>query len=199
MNAVEDALILSRAVRLLVERHDDDARAELRNLTLSDPMPDRDRELLAASADVSERPRPSVSPAQLATVLKRDTWRCHYCGRLLIAGGVIELIGALCPDEFPFPAGHHMPLDRTHPAAIRVYPNVDHVHAGSRGGDWTDLDNLVAACTPCNERKSNRPGWTRIEVDASDWCGLIDCYRALAERIPPVRAYHKTWFKALGI
>jgi hypothetical protein len=143
--------------------------------------------------------RPSLSKAQLAFVLKRDGWRCQYCGRLLVAGGVLELIGLLCPEQFPFPPGHHMPANRTQPAANRVYPNVDHIHAGSRGGSWTDRSNLITACTPCNERKGNNAGLPRAAQESDNWCGLVDCYRGLALRFEPIRRYHLEWFKALGI
>ena len=40
--------------------------------------------------------------------------------------------------------------------AMGVPLNVDHVHPRSRGGS-DRVSNLVLACIPCNERKSNRP------------------------------------------
>jgi len=195
----EDAMTLARAVRFLIAGRDAEAQSELSNLSLTDPVPQPMVMASPKNEGSSISRRPSVSKVQLAVVLKRDGWRCHYCGRMMVAGGVLELVSVLCPEQFPFPSGHHMPLDRTHPAANRVYPNVDHVHAGSQGGSWTDLDNLIAACTPCNERKGDKAGWSRMAQQPSGWCGLIDCYRTLAERGGPIRRYHLDWFKALGI
>src|SRR5262249_15636633 len=94
---------------------------------------------------------------------------------------VIELIGRLCPEEFPFPPGHHMPRGLTHPAAERVYPNVDHVQALAVGGAALDLGNLIAACTPCNEEKGDRLGWERVELERDDWDGLSSKCRPLLE------------------
>ncbi len=84
-------------------------------------------------------------------------------------------------------------------AAIRVYPNVDHIHAGSLGGDWLDPANLVSACTPCNERKSNRLGWKATTYKPDGWHGLTECYRSLAQRTGTIRRCHLDWVKALGI
>lgn len=40
--------------------------------------------------------------------------------------------------------------------AVNVPLNIDHVHPRSRGGS-NRVSNLVLACVPCNERKSNQP------------------------------------------
>ena len=92
--------------------------------------------------------------------------------------GVIEAIGTLCPKEFYFPPGHHMPPG-THLAAIRVYPNTDHINAGA----GNDLSNLTAACTPCNETKNNYAGWMPTERTDYDWDGLVSAYRPLTHSI----------------
>lgn len=78
-----------------------------------------------------------------------------------------------------------MPAATTHPAANRVYPNVDHVQAWSLGGAWDDLGNLLTACTPCNERKSNNLGWlkrTNELTAGAAWCSSIDRLRKEKER-----------------
>ncbi|MBV8081940.1 MAG: HNH endonuclease [Candidatus Eremiobacteraeota bacterium] len=91
-----------------------------------------------------------------------------------------------------------MPVGRTHPAAIRVYPAVDHVHPVSLGGAWADPQNLVSACVPCNELKSDKLGWARGTFSNDGWNGLVEYYRALAERRAPIRRYHLDWLRALG-
>jgi len=200
MVETEDADILEIAVRLLLERRDGEAEAELLRFTPDDPVPPPVIHSVTATDRPSHAPRPPTSPSILAPVLKRDKWRCRYCQRKLVAAGVIELIGSLCPEQFPFPPGHHMPVDRTHPAALRVYPSVDHVHAGSLGGDWHDQNNLVAACTPCNELKSDTLGWGATPISEGDeWKGLTEYYRSLTERASSVRPYHVRWMEALGV
>jgi hypothetical protein len=196
----EDGIVLARAVDLLLDGRACDAQVALASLPTVDPVPASPVEDHVATAPVERLPRPSMRTTDLAAVLQRDGWRCHYCGRRLLVPGVIELIGVLCAEQFPFPPGHNMPVARTHPAAIRVYPNVDHVHAGSLGGDWHDHANLIAACTPCNERKSNRLGWTTAPPTLDEWDGLVSRYRALAELAgTPVRRYHIDWLRALRV
>lgn len=195
---MQDADILQRAAEHLVNGRADQARAELRELSKVDVM---EAAVLASwpAQPSAYSPRPGLSQTLQVEILRRDCWLCRYCGRKLVAGGVLALIGKLCPGEFPFPPGHHMPTDRTHPAAIRVYPNVDHVRAGSSGGAWSDPDNLVAACTPCNERKSNRQGWIVRPPIREDWTGLTEFYRALAGLAGSISATDRSWLRALGM
>jgi len=196
---IEDADILKIAVQRLVEHRDTEAREALLGLSLTDPIPALNVEARVASDTPPATKRPSVSKSHLAAILRRDGWRCHYCGRKLVFQGVLEILGQLCPAEFPFLPGHHMPRERTHPAAPRVYPEVDHIHAGSIGGHWTDQENLVAACLPCNTRKSNRLGWTRGTFEAIAWQGLTELYRPLVERLENARPYHAAWLRVLGL
>jgi hypothetical protein len=199
MAETEDADILETTVRLLLENREIEARAELLKLSHGDPVEGPIVGVKISAQRPSCEPRPPTDPSLLAPVLQQDRWRCRYCGRKLVAAGVIELIGAMCPGQFPFPPGHHMPVGRTHPAAIRVYPAVDHVRAGSQGGDWRNQANLVAACTPCNELKSDRPGWEPTPRVEGAWKGLTEYYRSLAERAGKVRPYHARWLRALGM
>lgn len=67
-------------------------------------------------------------------VFDRDDDHCRYCGVRLVSSG---------PGYAPF---------RT----------IDHVVPRSLGGS-DDVDNLVAACAPCNARKGNRPAEWLLE------------------------------------
>ena len=195
----EDADIVSDAARCLVEQRDAAARSALATLALSDALPSPAVERIQAPYAKVTTKRPAVTAKTLCSVLKRDNWQCRYCGRKLVAAPVIDIIGTLCPDEFPFPKGHHMPAARTHPAAIRIYPAVDHVHAGSVGGHWTDEANLVAACVPCNERKSNYLGWVPRAILDGPRDGLTRLYLPLVARLDTIRPYHKSWINALEL
>ncbi|MDB5093251.1 MAG: endonuclease [Candidatus Eremiobacteraeota bacterium] len=200
MASTEDALILARAVDLLLAHRDVEAGAVLRGLPGErDPIP---RPVPNATALLEPTPpgeQHAVDTRLAVKVFDRARWRCQYCGRRLVVAGVIELIGRLCLQDFPWES-HAMPAGRTHPAAQRVYPNVDHVHPVSRGGAWRDADNLVSACTPCNTWKSDKPGWSIIAYEPDDWDGLKTSYRALLERVGerPTRT-QQGWLKALGL
>lgn len=194
----EDALILARAARLFIAEENTAACAELRKLALYDPVVPP--QFASRSIEqIGNGKRPNVTPTDLAPVLQRDHWCCRYCGRRLVVGGVLELLGILAPQDFPFPRGYHMPRDRTHPAALRVYPEVDHVHAGARGGDWKDRENLVAACVPCNDKKGDRIGWVTCPPKHESWTGLTELYEPLAIAASADRPFHKVWRRALGL
>ncbi len=62
--------------------------------------------------------------------LERGSLQCHYCGLSPLK------IDADCKD------GHLATLD--------------HVHPRSRGGANFDLNNLVVACSPCNNKKADK-------------------------------------------
>jgi 5-methylcytosine-specific restriction endonuclease McrA len=198
-DGLEDGLILERAVTLLLDGDRAAARAALRQLHQEDPVSRPKPDARVAAERPPRRTRTGVPRKLMATVFERDGWRCHYCGRRVVASGVIELIGTLCPVEFPFPPGHPMPRGRTHPAAERVYPNVDHVEASALGGSALDPTNLITACTPCNEAKSDRLGWQRIDLRFDRWDGLVGSYRALFSLAGSASQFHREWMEACGV
>ena len=134
--------------------------------------------------------RPSI--AQMFAVHERYGWRCQYCGRRVVIAGVIELVDRLCPDVRWWP-NDNMPKALTHPAAVRLYPNVDHIKARSIGGHATDVDNLICSCTTCNERKGSREGWQPI-VTSEPWDGCVPLFPPLYDL---ARAKRATLTKAI--
>jgi len=195
--AEEDGPILERAARLLVDGNLSGAQVEFAKLSPTDPII-RPKFPSLPGVAIPGAKRPNVSPAILAPILQRDCWCCRYCGRRLVVAGVLELLGIIAPNEFPFPRGHNMPAARTHVAACRTYPAVDHVRAGSSSNLWRDQNNLVAACMPCNESKGDRSGWIVQPVSQPNWTGLVQLYRPLMERATVRRQYHVSWLNALG-
>jgi hypothetical protein len=194
---VDDALLLQSAVALLLERKPTEARRVLRELPEDDPVPAPVFEKGPSAKHPDDVRAVDVDRALAAQTYDRDGWRCRYCGRRLVVPGVIELVGILCPKEFRWESDH-MPIERTHPAAIRVYPNVDHVLAGAAETE------LVAACTPCNERKGDRVGWTPRPAPAlragAAWDGLRSRYRPLFELADAKwRGSHSGWMDVLGV
>lgn len=146
--------------------------------------------------------RPGLSRTVQGAVYQRDRFTCRYCGGRLIPTPIMELIGGLYPDVFPFHP--NWKGGETHPAIISRSPVIDHVVPGSAGGDWLDHDNLVTACWPCNGRKADftleQLGWRLLGVPAdATWDGLTARYPELwrvAEEPKP--AYHASWMVALG-
>ena len=92
-----------------------------------------------------------------------------------------------------------MPNKSTEPGVARVYPNVDHIQAVSRGGARLESHNHVTACTKRKEHKDNRSGWTPGPNEKDEWNGLVSLYHPLANRLEKVLAYNNDWFRDLKI
>lgn len=145
--------------------------------------------------------RPGLTRTIQGAIYRRDRFTCRYCGGLLIPTPIMELIGGLYPDLFPF--HRNWKGGETHPAILSRSPVVDHVVPGSSGGDWLDPENLVTACWPCNGRKADftlgQLGWSVLEIPRTEWDGLTtrypDLWRAAGE---PRANYHRVWMGALG-
>lgn len=196
---VEDADIISNAVRLILEGHDSEAALALGTLTLGDPVPTPRFTSVTENKYFGSTLIEPLTTLMRVQIYERDGWRCRYCTRKLIVAGVLEILTSLCPGFKGLLPGHHMPFDRTEHAVERVYPNVDHVHAVSRGGAWLDPNNHVTACTPCNAKKSDKSGWNPGSIVKDDWDGLVSSYRPLANRLDHIRPYHRWWFRALDV
>src|SRR4051812_13701698 len=78
------------------------------------------------------------------------------------------------PHDFSFHP--HWKGGGTHPAVFSRRPIVDPLGPGSTGGNWRELDNLVASCWPCNSRKADftlgQPDWELREPADPRWDGL---------------------------
>jgi len=83
---------------------------------------------------------PKVSQGRRLAVYKRDNWTCQYCGRVI-------------PPNVPgAETGRYAPWQKLPTDSDLVMLELDHIHPRSLGGD-NSLENLRAACTPCNKRK----------------------------------------------
>jgi 5-methylcytosine-specific restriction endonuclease McrA len=154
------------------------------------------RALAAVEHRVRELPRrASVPLATTFAVFRRDSWTCRYCGGKTIPIFVLRVLSSLYPDTFP----HHpnWKAGQVHPAYLLISTSLDHRDPGARGGGWTDPDNLVTACWPCNTGKADftieELGWTLLGEDEvrSEWTGLTSQYRHLWRAAgEPDAAYH---------
>lgn len=83
------------------------------------------------------KPTPGRLARTRLAVFVRDGWKCRYCGRVI------------APRTDEERTGHRAPMDGWD------YLELDHVHPYSMGGGFT-VDNLAAACSPCNRTKGNK-------------------------------------------
>ena len=196
---VEDADTIAHGARLLLDGRDDEAARALATLPFDDPVP---ATRFVSTTGVTYEGAPtkgSLDNSDRIALYDRDGWRCRYCGRKVVVAGVLEILTSLSPGFRGLLPGHRMPSKSTEPGVSRVYPNVDHIQAVSRGGARLELHNHVTACTKCNEHKGNRSGWTPGPIEKDEWDGLVSLYRPLANRLEKVRAYHNDWFRDLKI
>lgn len=143
--------------------------------------------------------RPSLPRSVSARIYVRDRFHCRYCGRRVIPTVIMELLGSLYPDSFPFHPAWKGGL--THPAILSRSPVVDHVIPGSSGGDWSDEANLVTACWPCNAAKADlsleQIGWSMRPIPTTEWNGLTSAYPALWRAAgEPKPRLHQSWLRA---
>jgi 5-methylcytosine-specific restriction endonuclease McrA len=121
-------------------------------------------------------PRRGVPVTQSVAVFQRDCWTCRYCGGQTIAPPVLRVLSRMYPDRFPFHP--NWKAGQVHPAYLLLSASLDHVRPGARGGSWSDHENLVSACWPCNSGKADLTleeiGWNLLDEAEvqSDWDGL---------------------------
>jgi len=143
--------------------------------------------------------RPVLPTTTIARVFVRDNFTCRYCGVRTVPPVVLRVLSVLYTDELPYD-----PHWKTaHPMYWKISSSVDHLEAGSSGGDWTDSDNLVTACYQCNQTKSNvsieHLGWTADQSGVAGWDGLTGFYPALWELAGrPRPAVHRPWLRAFA-
>jgi 5-methylcytosine-specific restriction endonuclease McrA len=147
--------------------------------------------------------RRNFSIRLVAQAMQRDRFHCRYCSQRIVPVRVLASLSALYPDALPY--YEHYTTGTVHPAFWLVAAEGDHLIPGSRGGAWSDLDNIVTACVRCNARKSNllleEIGWT-LEPASADgcWDGLTGCYARICEAAGcRDDSYHLEFLSALGI
>lgn len=95
--------------------------------------------------------RPKISKGRRLAVYVRDNWTCQYCGLVIKPNG---------PDYL---TGRYAPWVATGIDFETVTLELDHVVPRKLGGD-DSLENLRAACTPCNKRKLATTSHTKWDV-----------------------------------
>lgn len=114
--------------------------AELGHIEAQEP------EIPAAEQDTRDIPMPLAR-----TILDRDGYQCRYCHIPVIYKAEAKKLQVLFGAEiFRVSKSNRI----AHGTLRAFYNSFDHVLPLSRGGT-TSLDNLVAACYPCNFGKDN--------------------------------------------
>jgi 5-methylcytosine-specific restriction endonuclease McrA len=152
---------------------------------------DAGRQRLEAIAYRAQVIRPRQAPPRLVRIetFRRDGFHCRYCGRRVMLVPMLQLVGLLYPDLFPFTPNWRG--GGTHPAVILCSGVVDHVEPGAWSGAWQAESNLVTACNPCNAAKSDLPlselpDWTlQPPTIDSEWDGLTRYYAPLWALVEP--------------
>lgn len=135
-----------------------------------------------------------------AAIYRRDRFQCRYCGIRVIPLGVLSALASVYPAQLPYNANYK--AGETHRMFWTNVPEVDHVEAGGRGGDWRDPANQVTACVVCNTLKSDHSLSALVDWQLRDpadvrWDGLLSLYRPLWERAgKPAAKWHETWLRA---
>lgn len=128
-----------------------------------------------------------------AHVLRRDGFRCRYCGARLYLAQAIKLLDLYAPGLNLYdPHGNREPLRS-------CWATVDHVIAEVAGG-FDTLENLVACCVVCNSRKGcGEPLFSESGRSADDgWDGLCGVFVALAARFPEaLNIEDRKWLEAM--
>ena len=147
---------------------------------------------MAERANLPERDSRSALRRIEDAVLKRDGYRCRYCGLSLIAKSVLKAFSKVVDPRLFCAAGTN--LER-HGIALVFRANVDHVLPWNHGGR-TEIDNLVSACQGCNYGKAS---YTLDEIGIVDprnrsaskrnsWVGLTSYLQRLQGKIAPLDA-----------
>lgn len=107
--------------------------------------------------------RPKISTKVKLAAYERDEWTCQYCGL------VFDPKQTWTPNTVaPW---------MNHPTLSFIFLELDHIHPLSRGGT-NDLDNLRAACSPCNRRKC-------AYLQSSKWSERFEAARKLIHEVEP--------------
>jgi 5-methylcytosine-specific restriction endonuclease McrA len=142
--------------------------------------------------------RKEPSETVIATIYKRDRFRCRYCGCRVIPTQVMRLISHFFPEDFPYHP--NWKGGETHPAIVARSATLDHV-VPWRAGGTNYPENLACACWICNRTKGDllldQLGWRLLPVsDNADWDGLTRYYRPLWELAGrPATGDHPFWVR----
>ncbi len=128
----------------------------------------------------------------------RDGFIDRYTGQKLLNPGILKVLSAYFPDEFPFQP--HWKMTETHIAYWELVPTIDHIYPIAKGGH-DDKNNWVTTSMKNNSIKSNYTieeiHWTLYpQGNIKDWDGLSKSFINLVDNNKELLKdnYIKTWY-----
>lgn len=147
-------------------------------------------------------PRPSGTEARR---LRRKLWRrqgkrCYWCSKKVVLPE--DLLRKYVPLSSIYDEGLADQLPKLHAQLMSRVPEfreqwlndlgtLDHLVEHARGGGH-DLENLVLACSPCNERRGKIFHQLLIDSEEDLWLESEDAASQVPVIIPPVRDGDRT-------
>ena len=138
-----------------------------------------------------ERMEPSrrrLGASAALRVFRRDGFVDRYSGKRLLFPGVLRLLSALLPREFPYQ--RNWKVSETHPAYWELYPTLDHIDPVARSGLDADSNWLTTSML----RNSAKSHWTLRDLgwtvhpcgDLKEWDGMEGWFVAFVEAHPDI-------------
>ena len=88
--------------------------------------------------------------ADIAALITRDGFHCRFCGIAVVRAEVRTLIHRTYPEALPWGTSNLT----QHAGFQALWLQYDHLLPHARGGG-NSLDNMIIACAPCNNGRSN--------------------------------------------
>lgn len=180
---MNNADILGNVVKLLLNERRDDAKSLLKS-----EYPHKIYEVEKRTYTVTQKMEQFI----------RDGFIDRYTGQKLLNPGILKVLSAYFPDEFPFHP--HWKMTETHIAYWELIPTLDHIYPIAKGGH-DDKDNWVTTSMKNNSIKSN---YTIDEIhwnlypkgNINEWDGLSKIFIQLVDRDNALLkdAYIKMWY-----
>lgn len=179
----EKSIIIANIVELLLSNDENSAKSILNSEYPHKPC------------DVKKR---TYSTAQKMEQFINDGFVDRYTGQKLLNPGILKVLSAYFPDEFPFHP--HWKMTETHIAYWELIPTIDHVYPIAKGGH-DNKSNWVTTSMKNNSIKSN---YTIDEIQWSlypqgnikDWDGLSQSFMKLVDNDKELLKdnYIKSWY-----
>lgn len=106
-------------------------------------------------------PDRKIAPSIRSAVLRRDGYRCRYCGIPVVHADIRKIAAKLYPDSVPWDARDPA---KQHSGFQCLWLQFEHVEPHSHGGRSTE-DNVVISCALCNFGKDK---FTLRQLDLLD-------------------------------
>lgn len=154
----------------------------------------------AFTVAVNEKRKRVYTVKQKMKLFIKDGFIDRYTGEKLVNPGMLKVISAIFPQEFPYQP--HWKVTETHPAYWEFVPTIDHIIPIANGGIDAE-ENWATTSMLNNSIKSN---WTLEQLkwhlfppgNMNDWDGLTDNFVRIVDNDPTLNndSYIRQWYEA---